>query len=69
MAIIIRHTHNEHVQITFYSEEGLTLRCNDCGTMDDISEQVSEVLIKHNFAYADVCSAETGELLMTIERT
>jgi hypothetical protein len=37
--------------------------------MDDIAEQVCEILIKHNFAYADVCSAETGEVLMVIERT
>jgi hypothetical protein len=37
--------------------------------MDDIAEQVCEVLVKHNFAYADVCSAETGEVLMVIERT
>lgn len=69
MAINIRHTYNAHVDITFYAEDGATLRRYDCGQMDDIAEQVCEVLVKHNFSYADVCSAETGEVLMIIERT
>lgn len=41
MAINIHHTYSAHVSITFYSEDGLTLRCNDCGEMDDIAEQIS----------------------------
>ena len=69
MAINIRHTYSAHVEIIFYADDGITLRCNDCGQMDDIAEQVCEVLVKHNFAYADICSAETGEVLMVIERT
>ena len=69
MAINIHHTYNTHVEITFYADNGVRMRTNDCGMMDDIAEQVSEVLIKHNFAYADVCSTETGEVLMVIERT
>jgi hypothetical protein len=69
MAINVHHTYSTHVSIIFYSTEGIALHCDDCGTMDDISEQASEILIKHNFDYADVCSAETGELLMIIERT
>lgn len=69
MAINIHHTYTTHVTVTFYSSEGLTLRYDDCGQMDDIAEQVCEVLTKHNFSYADICSANTGELLMVIERT
>lgn len=69
MAISIRHTYNTYVEIVFYAEEGITLRCRDCGQMDDIAERVCEILIKHDFAYADVCSSETGEVLMMIERT
>lgn len=69
MAINVQHTYSTHVNIAFYSDESITLRANDCGTMDDIAEQVCEVLVKHNFSYADVCSAETGEVLMIIERT
>ena len=69
MAINIRHTYNAHVEICYYSDEGYTLRCNDCGEMDDIAERTCEILVKHNFSYADVCSAETGEVLMIIERT
>ena len=69
MAINIRHTYNAHVEICYYSDDGYTLRCNDCGEMDNIAERVCEVLVKHNFSHADVCSAETGEVLMIIERT
>ncbi len=69
MAINIRHTYSTHVEICYYTEGGYTLHCRICGQMDDIAEQVCEVLVKHNFAYADVCSAETGEVLMIIERT
>ena len=69
MAINIRHTYSTHVEITYYSDYSYNLRCRDCGQMDDIAEEVSEIVIKHNFAYADVCSAETGEVLMVVERT
>lgn len=70
MAINIQHTYSTHVTVAFYSEnDGLSLRYNDCGSMDDIAERICEVLIKHNFDYADVCSSETGELLMVIRRT
>ena len=69
MAINVRHTYSTHVEITFYADEGFTMRCNDCGQMDDIAERVCEVLVKHNFDYADICSAATGEVLMVIERT
>lgn len=70
MAINIRHTYNTHVEICYYSDDNYTsLRCHDCGEMDDIAEKVCKILVKHNFSYADVCSAETGEVLMIIERT
>lgn len=69
MAINVRHTYNTHVEIHYYTEDGYTLRCRDCGDMDSIAEQVSEVLVKHNFSYSDICSAETGEVLMIVERT
>ena len=69
MAINIRHTHSAHVEITFYAEDGITLRCRDCGQMDDIAEHVCVNLVQHKFVSADVCSAETGEVLMIIERT
>lgn len=68
MAINIQHTYSTHVEICYYTDDGYTLRCLDCGQMDDIAEQVCEVLVKHNFSYADVRSAETGEILMEIER-
>lgn len=69
MAITIKHTYSTNVEIHYYADNGYTLRCRDCGQMDDIAEQVCEVLIKHNFSYADICSIETGEVLMVIERT
>lgn len=69
MAINIHHIYTTHVTIIFYTEDGITLHCNDCGQMDDIAERVCEILVKHNFAYADICSSETGEVLMVVERT
>lgn len=69
MAINIHHTYNTHVEIIFYADNGVRMRANDCGMMDDISEEVCDILVKHNFTQADVCSAETGEILMIIERT
>ena len=70
MAINIRHTYNTHVTVTFYSvKNGFSLCYDDCGSIDDIAERICEVLVKHNFDYADVCSNETGELLMAVERT
>ena len=70
MAINIRHTYTAHVTVVFYDDDaGTSLRCDDCGSMDDIAERICDVLIKHNFSYADVCSDETGEVLMIIERT
>ena len=70
MAINIRHTYTSNVSVSFYSEtDGYSLHHDDCGSMDDIAERICEVLVKHNSDYADVCSTETGELLMVIERT
>lgn len=69
MAINIQHTYTTDVDIHYYSEDGYKLHCRDCGDMDSIAERVCEVLVKHNFSYSDVCSAVTGEVLMTIERS
>jgi hypothetical protein len=71
MAINIRHTYSTHVEIIFYpyDDSDCSLHENTCGNMDDIAEHCCEILVKHNFAGADVCSAETGEVLMVIERT
>ena len=69
MAIDIHHMYSTHVSITFYSKDSLALRYSDCGEMDYIAEQVSEILVKHNFSEATVHSATTDELLMIIERT
>lgn len=65
MAINIQHTYTTHVEITFDQR----FRYCTCGSMDEIAETVCKILVKNNFISADVCSAETGELLMIIERT
>lgn len=69
MAINIHHIYTANVEVRYYTEDGYTLHCRDYGTMDNIADQICEVLIKHNFSYADVCSVETGEVLMVIDRT
>ena len=61
----ISYTYSAHVTVLFYSEkEGLTLRCNDCGTLDDVRERTQEIMLNHFFNAADVCDANTGEVLM-----
>lgn len=69
MAINTYYVYSTHVVCQFYTHDGSILRCNDCGTMDSIHERMCEIIIKHNFESADACSAETGEVLMVIERT
>lgn len=71
MAINIQHTYTTHVDIHYYCGNGYgyVLHSEDCDNMDNIAERVCRILVKHNFSYADVCSAETGEVLMKIERS
>lgn len=69
MAINIRHTFNTRVKIYYYDGFDYNFHSYTCGQMDDIAEMVSEKLIKHNFPHAHVCSVETDEILMMIERT
>ena len=69
MAINIQHTYCTHVEIMYTATHGAYLREATVGSMDEIQEHVCEVLIKHNFTHADVCSAETGEVLMIVDRT
>lgn len=71
MAINIEHTYFTHVEIIFYPHggSGCGLHETTCGQMDAIAEHCCEILVNHNFAGADVCSAETGEVLMIITRS
>ena len=69
MAINIKHTYTTEVDIYYYSKDGYGLCRRDYDDMDSIAERVCEVLVKHNFSSADVVSMDTGEVLMTIERS
>ena len=69
MAIHVRHTYCTHVEIIFQSADGVGLHEATVGDMDEILEHVCDVLVHHGFSHADVCSAETGEILMEVERT
>ena len=69
MAIHVQHTYSTHVEIIYQSADGAGLREATCGTMDDILEHVCDVLVHHHFTNADVCSAETGEVIMIVTRT
>ncbi len=68
MAINIRHTYTTHTDV-YYDSSTVNLHEHVCDNMDDIAEHVCAVLLQHNFTTADVCDSETGEVLMTIERT
>lgn len=68
--LTIKHTHTDNVIITYLDKaENYALKEERSGNMGELSEHVCDVLYSHNFAYADVCSLETGEVLMTIEWT
>lgn len=69
MAINIQHSYTTEVDIHYYSEDGYTLCRPDYGDMDSLAERICKVMVKHNFTYCDVCSTDTGEVLMTIERS
>lgn len=70
MAITIQHTYTAHVEISFLDcENNYAMKEQTCGSMDEIAEHVCEVLVKHDFTYADVIDATTGELLLVAERT
>lgn len=69
MAINTYYVYTAHVTCHFFTDDGEILRCEDCGIMDDIHERVCEILVKHNFRDADICSAETGEVLMVVTRS
>lgn len=70
MAINIQHTYSTRVDIHYYSDEdGLVFIGCDCDNMDSIAERICEVLVKHNFSFAEVYSVKTYELLMKIERS
>ena len=67
--INIQHTYTTHVEIIYRAQDDTGLHETTCGNMDEIAEHICEVLIKHNFTSADVCSTSTGELLMIVERS
>lgn len=75
MAINVYYTYTADVEILYYvsdkNEDKVPYHLDErmVGTMDDIAEHVCINLVKHDFVSADVCSAETGEVLMIIERT
>ena len=69
MAINIQHTYSTHVTMTFYSKENFSLRCDDVGTMDELAERMCEILVKHDFVYADASDRNTGEVVLIVERT
>lgn len=66
MAINIRHTYTTPVEITYNSV--MSQHIDDLN-LDEIAEVVTAHMVAHHFDWADVCAANTGEVLMTIERT
>ena len=70
MAINIHYVYSTNVEISFLDRaHNYALKEQTCGSMDEITEHICEVLVKHDFTYADVIDATSGELLLVIERT
>ena len=69
MALHVKHTYSTHVEISYLDPIGnYSLKENQCGNMDELAEHMCEVIVKHNFTLADACDANTGELVLTVER-
>ena len=66
--ITIEHTYCTHVEIDYRSNDDYMGEAM-CADMDTIAEHVCEMLVAHNFTTADVCDANTGEVLMIITRS
>ena len=62
--ITIQHVYTTNTTILFDHDFCVSL----CDTMDDVSEFACDKMVEHNFHHADVIDAETGEVLMIIER-
>lgn len=69
MAINIHFTYTTHVTVHFYSNDGMTFRFDDCGSLEEIAANMAEEMVKHNFDGADACDSETGEVIIMIDRT
>lgn len=69
MAINIERTYSTTVEITFTANDNREFKEIMSGSIDDIREHCGEVLVKRGFVYADVCSVETGEVIMILMRT
>lgn len=68
--ITIKHCYCTTVEILYHNrKDTYYLIENKTDTMDNIAEHVCEVIVNHDFSRADVCSSETGEILLTIERS
>lgn len=65
MAFNIQHTYCTHVNVEYDNE----FNVHACGSMDEIQEDVMLSMVRHEFTHADVCDANTGEVLMIIDRT
>lgn len=68
--ITVTHCYCTTTEILYHHrDDKYYLTENKTDTMDNIAGHVCEVMVKHNFSRADVCSSETGELLLVIERS
>ena len=70
MAIHVQHTYSTTTEI-IYTRHNQPYKFYEtaAGKMDDIFEHVCDVMIYYDFDNADVCSTETGEVLMIVNRT
>lgn len=70
MAITVEYVYTMNVRIYYTSDySGEPLIETRCGSLADIQERCTDILVKHNFTCADVANAETGECVMTVTRT
>lgn len=69
MAINIQHTYSTHADIYYDRKETHHLSEYLVGTIDELTEHACEMIVKHNFSTAEICSYETGEILAIVERT
>lgn len=58
----------DHVQVIFISDDGLTMRYDDNGILNDIIHRAKDSMIAHNFSSVEIIDRMTQDAIACIIR-
>jgi hypothetical protein len=64
----VKLTYNPNVIVSFDGVYKNRYIKETCKSLDEMITATTELLLIHNFTYADIIDAETGEVITTVER-